>query len=503
MTCVAQRYLEREVKMDVDTSFSLPELNDLVPAGGILDSVVIDIDSMYFDTAQLDLLASGVTLRRRVGGSSDTGWQLKLPTGDARTEVRLPPTQTATVPKELRDLSAGVRRGRQVRQTARLRVKRTAHRVLDAGGELVVEIADDQVHATAFGEQAVISEWREVEVELGAGDERLQRRIVKRLARAGARDSASASKLGRALADTAATVAAPNGIVPTRAPERTETVGDIVIGYLIEQRDAVRDGDLDLRSGVNAVHYTRVATRRFRSTLRTYGSLFDTERAAALDTELAWYAGVLGAVRDIDVLRDHLEGAITALPAHLVLGPVAARVEQYLAGERARDERTMIRTLNGRRYFALLDAIDEWIADPPFTADADQPAKHTGEWAKRAQRKLAKRLAVAAADDDPATSDPANVHRARKAAKRARYAFELAAPELPAKTATRRIKKLKKMQDTLGDFQDSVVANDTLLLLGIRAGTAPGENGFTFGMLYALEQRRAEVSRRRVLDKLR
>jgi CHAD domain-containing protein len=158
-----------------------------------------------------------------------------------------------------------------------------------------------------------------------------------------------------------------------------------------------------------------------------------------------------------------------------------------------------MRTMNGRRYFALLDAIDRWLTDPPFTALAGKPAARAAKLAEHAQRKLDRRLAQVASHDD----DPEGVHRARKAAKRARYAVELAAPALPAKQAKRRVKELKLLQDTLGEFQDSVVANETLLELGRRAGTTPGENGFTYGLLYALEQRRAEVSRQAVVDRLR
>jgi CHAD domain-containing protein len=95
------------------------------------------------------------------------------------------------------------------------------------------------------------------------------------------------------------------------------------------------------------------------------------------------------------------------------------------------------------------------------------------------------------------------VHRARKAAKRARYAAELAAPVLPSKVAKKSIKKTRAIQDTLGEFQDSIVAHQALLRIGIRAGTAANENGFTYGLLYALEQRRADESRRAVLAKLR
>jgi CHAD domain-containing protein len=282
-------------------------------------------------------------------------------------------------------------------------------------------------------------------------------------------------------------------------PADWPTVGGLAVAYLREQRQGLLDGDLELRGGFDAIHSTRVASRRFRSTLRTFRALFDADRAAALDTELRWYAGLLGAVRDPDVLREHLLGVVAGLPVHLVLGPVASRIEQDLIRERAQQHRALLRALNGRRYFALLDAVDEWIADPPFTPAAHGPNKHAAKWAEHAQQKLLRRLRNAAKHPD----DAELVHSARKAAKRARYAAELAGPALPSTVAKQTIKKTRAIQDTLGEFQDSVVAHETLLRMGIRAGTTAGENGFTYGLLYALEQRRADESRQRVLAKLR
>jgi hypothetical protein len=47
----------------------------------------------------------------------------------------------------------------------------------------------------------------------------------------------------------------------------------------------------------------------------------------------------------------------------------------------------------------------------------------------------------------------------------------------------------------LGDHQDTVVAAAALRRMAVAAGTAPRENGFTFGLLYSREQRIAEERR--------
>ena len=85
---------EQEDKFDVDSDWVMPQLTDLVPDGGRLDQQVRELDNTYFDTPGAALRLFGVTLRRRVG-DSETGWQLKVPSGTARTELQSgSPTKT-------------------------------------------------------------------------------------------------------------------------------------------------------------------------------------------------------------------------------------------------------------------------------------------------------------------------------------------------------------------------------------------------------------------------
>ena len=86
-------------------------------------------------------------------------------------------------------------------------------------------------------------------------------------------------------------------------------------------------------------------------------------------------------------------------------------------------------------------------------------------------------------------------HRARKAAKRARYAAELTQPG-GTKASKRARKHFKNIQRVLGDHQDTVVARSWLRRIGAAAGTTQGENGFTFGLLYGREEALAAESRR-------
>ena len=106
---MAAELVERERKYEADDRFTVPDVRDVVDDGHV-ELGRQSLDSVYFDTQERDLLACGVTLRCRTG-TTDGGWQLKIPTGDSRTEIRLDPTDNdSVVPKELASLVLGIRR---------------------------------------------------------------------------------------------------------------------------------------------------------------------------------------------------------------------------------------------------------------------------------------------------------------------------------------------------------------------------------------------------------
>ncbi|MDV7246750.1 MULTISPECIES: CYTH and CHAD domain-containing protein [Rhodococcus] len=473
----AQR--EREDKYEVGLDFAVPDLARMLPADGRIEQATINLDSVYYDTADQDLFRHHVTLRRRSGGS-DAGWHLKVPADKARTELRLPPSNGDSIPAELAELAAGVTLGKSLHPVAMISTVRSAHRLYDHHGTLLAEVADDRVQATALGESAQATVWREVEVELGeAGDEKLLKRIGKRLSRGDAHPSHRRSKLDRALsADHQAT-----------APDADRTARAVLLEYLDAQVQAIIAGDVALRGGRDPIHPTRVGIRRLRSTLRVYSGMFDPAARDWLDAELSWYAGLLGQVRDRQVQRERFAAAVAALPTELVLGPVAARIENDLLAEQLHHRAAVMEALGGDRYRELLTALTAWRTSPPL-AEEVTGRRSIERGARRAGRKAVKRVVGAAAGTDDAA-----LHRARKAAKRARYAAELAQPVLGKKKAKKKVATYKKMQEVLGEHQDSVVAADILRGLGARAGTTPGENGFTFGLLYGLEQQAARQAR--------
>jgi CHAD domain-containing protein len=456
-----QTATETERKYDVPDGFELPPLAGAAGVARAGDAQIHELDATYVDTDDLRLARNRRTLRRRTGGS-DAGWHLKTPgDGASRTEWRLPLSDGDDVPAELLAEVRAIVRARPLRQVARLRTRRVETPLCDEAGRTLALVAQDDVTArTDDGEQR----WREVEVELVDGAPEVLAAVERRLRRAGARPATGPSKLARALGPR------------LRAPGQKKV--NPVLAYAREQRDAIQAYDPGVRRGEGeSVHKMRVATRRLRSTLRTFRGAFAPERAEPVRAELRWLAHELGAVRDGQVLERKLTAAVEAEGPEFAA--VADRIRSRLDRTVSDGRRELVAALDGERYLRLLDELDELVDGAPRTAP--QPRRQARKALRRADRLL---------DRARADGADAEFHEARKAYKRARYAVEVFAPAAGA-PAGRLVDRLTRLQDVLGDHQDSVVARELLRDLAAEARGA-GEDGFPYGILYARQQRVGE-----------
>jgi CHAD domain-containing protein len=467
---------EQENKFEVDTDWVMPPVADLVPDGGRMEQEVRKLDNSYFDTPGAGLRLFGITLRRRVGGS-ETGWQLKVPSGTARTELQSG-SRAKSMPAALTQGVQGLLAGERLDPVATIVTTRTAYQLLNADGELVLEIADDQVQSGPPDGESMLHSWRELEAELGpAGKKKDLKRATKLLLDAGAAPSSSRTKLDRALGP----------VLPDGQPRNIEsgTVGELAAAYVAAQCEVLASNDVGMRTGTPAVHKTRVAARRLRSTVRIFSDVFDAAPAEELDNELKWYADVLGQVRDRDILSSRLAEQIAELPPEQVRGPVEAEISKTLGAERGAAVRRLDSAMRTRRYKHLMQLLRAWRAAPPLTDAAGEDGATAIKYVEKAKRKSEKRLRKA--------EDIEELHRARKAFKRARYAAELAKPaDSQMKSVAR---DAEEMQTLLGEHQDATVAAKFLAKMSADGEIAAG-SAFTYGILMANELNRAANIRR-------
>ena len=207
MTSSKGDHLETEQKYDAEPGFVLPKLGSLPELGGrpATDPRRIYLSATYFDTEDQRLLRHKVTLRRRVGGD-DEGWHLKLPAGKDTRQERHEPLGEGSAdgpPARLTAQVDEITAGAHLRPIAILDTERTVVTLAGPAGDALVEVADDLVTAIRFGEtDSEPMSWREIEVEVlspGAEAVALLETVGKVLREAGARPSASGSKLARVL----------------------------------------------------------------------------------------------------------------------------------------------------------------------------------------------------------------------------------------------------------------------------------------------------------------
>ncbi len=491
---------EIERKFVAPDGFALPDLTAIPGVASVDDPVELDLDATYYDTTSLALARHRMTLRRRRGGH-DAGWHLKRPAGDDRTELQLPATgRSSKVPGALITEVWAVSRGDELVPIARIRNRRTEWAVRDSRGVVLALISADSVASESYeaaGGERTSRQWHELEAELVEGSREFLATLTDALVRAGARTADSPSKLAQALGDLFPAKNDDHAGDDARGegqPRPPSSWSDRTVGaYLRQHRDElIRNDPLARADDPDGVHDMRVAIRRLRATLRTFRSMLDRERTEPLRAELQWLGGLLGAVRDGDVMLRRFDDALAAESPDTIIGPVAPRIHERLGTSTVRARKALAAGLTSSRYVRILDELDA-VVDGELIQATEQRLRRT---ARKAVRRADVRLDVAltlpdgpngvpfpSSSSSAAASRDAALHDARKAYKRARYAAEALAPAAGA-PARRLAKRLRTLQDMLGEHQDSVVAAELLRDYGMRAHL-DGDNAFSYGLLYA------------------
>ncbi|HWD53141.1 MAG TPA: CYTH and CHAD domain-containing protein [Acidimicrobiales bacterium] len=489
--------IEREAKFDTDLDAPLPDLRKVV--GDVVRLPEQCLRTTYFDTADFRLWRRRVTLRHRLGEESAGGtWTLKLPESDRgavlhRAELTWPGPGEVIPEEAIRVLKGVVRRSALV-PIAALASERVRFGLYGAKGHPLGEVDDDRV--TVVGGRRDGLRFREVEVEFDGAPAKMVEAVLKKFAKAGIRPG-KAPKLARAL-DLPPPDRGRTGTVGGKA-----RLGQVVKASLTDGLDRILDHDYRLRLDPTGpqphdVHQARVATRRLRSDLKTFGSTLDPVWLGHTRAELKWLGERLGQVRDRDVLARRLESRRdTGSPAG------AAELANGLAKQRRQAGRELGEALDSDRYLTLLDRLDAASQLPPFSPSgagkkktsptrdpqADDPARAAlpvlvaSRW--RALRKKVRQAGRRPSD--------AALHRIRIGAKQLRYAAEAAVPVM-GRPAARTAARAERLQTLLGEHHDAVAA-EAWLREQARHDTRAAS--FEAGMLAAHQIRRQQKLRRR------
>jgi CHAD domain-containing protein len=244
-----------------------------------------------------------------------------------------------------------------------------------------------------------------------------------------------------------------------------------------------------LQGDAEGIHRMRTAARRLRSELRLFDDLLEGDWGQRLAVQLKWLGELLGAIRDVDVMRARLRESGADLLEDL--GPLFSA----LAARHASATAEFHAARHGERFENLLDDLAGAAAHAVFRDEGSVPARQAlpplvrGVW---------KRLCRAGRGLDLSSADE-QYHEVRKRSKRARYAAEAVAHALDPSvenTVLRFAKHARGLQDVLGEHQDATVACQEIHRV-VAANLTDGPFNLAAGRLLERQQNAADRARTR------
>lgn len=236
-----------------------------------------------------------------------------------------------------------------------------------------------------------------------------------------------------------------------RRPRLRKVIAAALVGQAERMRGLIRECN---SADPKSVHELRKAIRDLRAQLRLFRPWLKKSWVRQSGDELRWFASELGAVRDLDVLRQYLNDR--RAPSDVI-----ALAQANLHSLRGELSHTLCRGLHSERLERLVRALDlETIERVIRAPNSERARKLLRGRVARMQEKIEARVGDVAQE----STDEA-LHEIRKRAKDLRAAIETLR-SIESKKRTRKLgrtrRSLKQVLDVLGARQDAVMMRTSL-----------------------------------------
>ncbi|HET9003380.1 MAG TPA: CHAD domain-containing protein [Gemmatimonadaceae bacterium] len=204
------------------------------------------------------------------------------------------------------------------------------------------------------------------------------------------------------------------------------------------------------------LHDLRVAVRRTRSLQRELKKVFPKKDLKHFRREFRWLQQATGPTRDLDVYLIEFGDFAESIPAGQ--RPHLDVMRDLLEQQRVVTRAEMVEALESDRTQTMLADWRKLLDRLPSAAVGNRPhaARPIGDVAaRRIDRVFGQMVTMGSAIDDD--SPHAALHDLRKKGKELRYLLEFFSPIFPADVTKPMVRRLKKLQDVLGRFQDREV----------------------------------------------
>jgi CHAD domain-containing protein len=208
------------------------------------------------------------------------------------------------------------------------------------------------------------------------------------------------------------------------------------------------------------LHDYRICLRKIRSVLSLIKGVYPEEKTGELKAAFAEFCDVTNRLRDLDVYLLARDRYTAMLPAGLQ--PSLEEMFRDFARERRRALRKVIAHLGSPEYRAAIEAMERFFAKPPDLPETEVSQNAVGPLVARRISKSYKRIVKIERSLGADTPDDA-MHQVRIQCKKLRYLIEFFGELLPADETENIEKQLRRLQTSLGLFNDSSVQQRALL----------------------------------------
>lgn len=246
------------------------------------------------------------------------------------------------------------------------------------------------------------------------------------------------------------------------------------------------------------LHDYRVALRKIRSVLSLFRGVFDPDQTVRLKARISALMTPTGRLRDLDVYLLERKAFEDLLPEGLS-GGLDVMFDLF-AEERATAQARLAKHLQSGRYAREIEALSKIFSGGKALrrgARADIPSHDLA--CKLIWKRY--RTICRMASDIGAHTEDAEIHQLRIHCKKLRYLMEFFGPAFPSDAFTPLLKSLKKLQDSLGLFNDYSVQQASLraFVAGLGDHQPHGiEIAQSVGALIAVLHRRQAEERDRI-----
>jgi triphosphatase len=467
------------------------------------------IEDLYLDTFEWTLLKReyALRLRRQAGRSLFTLKSLgRIDGGIARREeveakVDRKIVDPSFIPGlKVRRLVDSLIYPRKLLEQVRVNTERQPYSLTLAGGTRLELSFDTTAFAAAgFNKPHQAKGLLEMEAELLDGDPRalelLSQELVKRFR---CRPSTS-SKLETAIARLSVEIPAKQP-----PPELSVRLGDSLAGAVKKilafqyQRFHTYLPGIHLDLDTEFVHQARVASRRMRAALGLFSGILPKPTEESLVKELKWLAAALGEVRDLDVFLLNL----TWLFGKIETGSAKQRkvLESWIREYRAKRLRRLKQALASARFSRLDARFTRYLKTHPAPVRRGLDGRAVQLLGEVAPQIIMEKCEAVLKHGRRIEAKPSleNYHRLRIEMKKLRYACEFLQPAHDDALEPL-IKKTVKIQDCLGELQDTVFTRSfvKLILKKWKGRAVAQELIFMLGEIYQLQGELARQAMKR------